>query len=81
VLVLTGFCSWVGYFHTTGGDHPGLPVIRPGILTSCEGTREADKGLAEKANLNYAKDYSVVNDLQIILKSVRWLGRNPRWKD
>ena len=37
--VFTGIHSWVGYFRSTGGDHPGLPVIRPGILTPMDGNR------------------------------------------
>ncbi len=32
--VLTGIYSWVGYFRTTGGDHPGLPVNSSGCSDS-----------------------------------------------
>jgi len=77
-LVLAGFRSWVGYYQSRGGEHPGLPVIRPGILTAAEGMvhEPGEGGMAEKINLNYAKDYRVMNDLQIILKAFRMLG-NP----
>jgi O-antigen biosynthesis protein len=75
--VLIGMNSWVGYFHSTGGNHPGLPRIKTGILTPVDGTRgpEAGEGLTEKLNLNYAKDYRIMNDLNIIMKGVRKLGR------
>lgn len=76
--VLTGIYSWVGYFRSTGGNHPGLPVIRPGVLTPMDGNRYmTEAGMAEKMNLNYAKDYRIINDLNIIMKNLRELGRNP----
>jgi GT2 family glycosyltransferase len=77
--VLTGIYSWVGYFRSTGGDHPGLPVIRPGVLTPMDGHRymPADDEVAEKMNLNYAKDYRIINDLNMIIKNFRELGRSP----
>jgi O-antigen biosynthesis protein len=77
-LVLAGLRSWVGYYQSRGGEHPGLPVIRPGILTTAEGMlhEPGDSGMAEKINLNYAKDYRVMNDLQIILRSFRFLGKS-----
>jgi O-antigen biosynthesis protein len=81
--VLFGIHSWVGYFRSTGGNHPGLPRIRPGILTPLDGSPvlAADEGLAEKLNLNYAKDYRIMNDLNIIIKAVRKLGRRPNQPD
>ncbi len=77
--VLTGIYSWVGYFRSIGGDHPGLPVIRPGVLTPMDGNpyMAADDGMAEKMNLNYAKDFRIINDLNIIIKNIRELGRIP----
>jgi lipopolysaccharide/colanic/teichoic acid biosynthesis glycosyltransferase len=79
VYVLSGLSSWVGYYRSTGGDHPGLPEIKPGILTPYD----LLKGTAittpddEQVNLSYAKDYRVVHDLQIILRGFTNLGRNP----
>jgi GT2 family glycosyltransferase len=77
--VLTGIHSWVGYFRSTGGDHPGLPVIRPGVLTPMDGNpfTVTEDGMAEKMNLNYAKDFHIINDLNIIIKNFRELGRSP----
>jgi O-antigen biosynthesis protein len=76
--VLAGLDSWVGYFRTTGGNHPGLPLIRPGVLTPADvNTAEilAADGMAEKINLNYAREYRIMNDLQIVMKGFRELGR------
>jgi hypothetical protein len=36
-----------------------------------------EDGLAEKMNLNYAKDYRIINDLNIIIKNLGELGRSP----
>jgi hypothetical protein len=33
--------------------------------------------VAEKMNLNYAKDYRIINDLNMIVKKFRELGRSP----
>lgn len=81
--VLFGFNSWVGYFESTGGNHPGLPRIRPGILTPLDQVPvlAGDEALTEKSNLDYAKDYGILNDTNIILKSVRNLGRKPIQSD
>lgn len=78
-VVLAGIHSWVGYFRSTGGGHPGLPVIRPGVLTPMDGNRYmlTEDEMAEKMNLNYAKDYQIINDLNIIIKNLRELGRSP----
>jgi GT2 family glycosyltransferase len=77
--VLFGMNSWVGYFQSTGGNHPGLPRIRNGILTPMDIAPDllGEEGLTEKINLNYAKDYRIMNDLNIIIKAVRQLGRRP----
>jgi hypothetical protein len=75
--VLLGCASWVGYFQSTGGNHPGLPRIKPGILTPCDNWRKMteEDGTDEKINLLYAKDYRIINDLGIILKGYKELGR------
>lgn len=76
--VLLGMGSWVGYYKTTGGDHPGLPQIKPGVLSPFDRLKSAaDPIQAEKVNLLYARDYRIGHDLQIILSGWRQLGRNP----
>jgi hypothetical protein len=75
--VAFGRCSWVGYYKSTGGDHPGLPRIRTGILSPADARRgkDADGDDSEKLNLLYAKDYSIRNDLRIIISGFNQLGR------
>jgi lipopolysaccharide/colanic/teichoic acid biosynthesis glycosyltransferase len=77
--VLTGVNSWVGYLGSTGGNHPGLPQIRPGILTPLDKFKltSGKTDTIEKINLNYARDYRVMNDLTIIINGFRNLGRRP----
>jgi hypothetical protein len=76
---LFGMISWVGYFHSTGGHHPGLPKIKPGVLTPIDGHKHADlnENYIEQVNLSYAKDYHIANDLKIIMNDHRLLGRRP----
>jgi hypothetical protein len=75
--ILVGIASWVGYYQSTGGHHPGLPLIKPGVLTPYDlfelTVRNAETD--EQVNLQYAKDYRILNDLKIILKGFGQLGR------
>jgi GT2 family glycosyltransferase len=77
--VLFGFATWVGYYQSTGGDHPGLPRIRPGILSQADlvGHRITEREVIDQMNLSYAKDYRILNDIRIIFLNVRLLGREP----
>ena len=81
--VVIGKGSWVGYFKSTGGNHPGLPRIRTGILTPADGLPgvNATHDVIEKLNLNYAKDYRIINDLYLIVRGFRNLGRKPEKDD
>jgi GT2 family glycosyltransferase len=74
--VLAGMCSWVGYHQSTGGDHPGLPRIKPGILTPVDLYHNMEGLDEDEVNLSYAKDYRVFQDFRIIFKAFRQLGRN-----
>ena len=73
--VLWGKRSWVGY-HQGRKSAVHLPKIKPGVLTPL--TMLSDNNLSEemidKANMLYARDYSVVKDFNIIIKSFRNLG-------
>ena len=77
--ILLGIISWVGYYQSTGGGHPGLPAIRPGVLTPMDHhhqiVKEGDN--EEKLNLLYAKDYRIINDMRIIARGYKQLGRKP----
>jgi hypothetical protein len=75
--VLVGLNSWVGYYKARGGEHPGLPVIRPGILTQADMVFPDGSLQAEQLNLLYAKDYRIKNDLKILINCIPLLGRRP----
>jgi GT2 family glycosyltransferase len=77
--VFLGIASWVGYYQSSGFHHPGLPMIRPGILTPLDLQKQETTADAsdEQGNLLYAKDYKIIHDLRIIIKGYANLGRRP----
>ncbi len=74
-MVILGRLSWVGYHPVSGSDK--LPGIRKGVLYPGDAIRNKDLPEKTKENLNnlYAKDYKIENDLQILIKGYRLLGR------
>lgn len=71
--VLSGKKSFVGY--ETNSDEL-LPQIRPGIISCINSAKRSkidDKRVAE-LNFIYARDYSVLTDIRIILRSLKKLG-------
>lgn len=77
--VIIGLNSWVGYYKSKGGEHPGLPEIRQGILTPADlnGNMAYTEVSAEQLNLSYAKHYSILNDIRILINNMSLLGRRP----
>ncbi|MBN1158714.1 MAG: glycosyltransferase [Bacteroidales bacterium] len=75
-VILMGFASWVSYdqFSDSQTDLPGL---KKGVLTPADAMNSAvmSPEAIENLNLLYAKDYKIFNDLSIILRSYRNLGR------
>jgi hypothetical protein len=67
--------SWVGYADSKGDQ--SLPQIKKGILNPVDGikNRSVNTEMSDKLNLLYARDYKLSNDLNIILKGYRELGR------
>jgi len=73
--VLAGKLSWVGY-HPKQINPIHLPPVKQGVLSPLSAL-EAKNLLPEmidKANMLYARDYSVVKDLNIIIKSFNKMG-------
>ena len=72
--VFSGKKSWVGYC-TGNQDH--LPPIKKGILSPAslypENIQEKKK---DELNIVYAKDYRLMNDLEIVLKAWRNIGKS-----
>ena len=73
IQVLSGKKGWIGY---SLNNDDLLPQIRTGILECIPANIKAkadDKRVAE-LNFIYARDYSVITDIRIILRSLRKLG-------
>ncbi|MCX6243140.1 MAG: glycosyltransferase [Bacteroidetes bacterium] len=77
ISVLFARRSLVGYApHKTTEDHR-LPEIRKGILTPIDAFKDKNINTeaSERLNIMYARDYKLTNDLIIISKGFRNLGR------
>ncbi len=68
--VLFGVYSWVGYGKNPRKD---LPSIRPSVLKPSVNVMNDEQ--LNKSFLNYAKDYKIENDLKIIYKQIKDLGK------
>jgi GT2 family glycosyltransferase len=75
--VAVGKLSWVGYAPAADGDKIKLPTIREGVLcpTDVFKNRTIDADLRDRINLLYARDYSVLSDLNIFTRAFRLTGR------
>lgn len=77
-LVLLGKRTWVGYSQDHAADQNfQLPKIPVSVLNPTDGLEAGNVGHdgLVRMNMMYAKDYRVSNDLNIILKGFRNLGR------
>jgi hypothetical protein len=74
--VIFGFKSWVGYSMKDESD-VHLPAIRMGVLTPEDAFtgKEIPSEIHQRLNMMYARDYKLGNDLNIIIKAFRELGR------
>ena len=77
-FVFLAFRSWVGYIAQPEPESQILPAIKPGVLNPQDAFREKtiDDETILRLNLLYARDYNLANDINIILKGLRNLGRN-----
>ncbi len=76
--VLLGLKSWVGYNAVQLMEEPilkPLPVIKKGVLSPADGHKiMPNSSNINKLNLLYSKDYTVWQDLKILLNSIKKLG-------
>jgi GT2 family glycosyltransferase len=75
--LLFGQLTAVGYSSRTMARQSDLPSIKRGILTSNDRLDVQDENLSVKLDLLYAREYDVLLDIRIILKSWRKLDRRP----
>ncbi|MBN1199409.1 MAG: hypothetical protein JXA23_08675, partial [Bacteroidales bacterium] len=76
-LVLLSLRSWVGYSEMSETEAHRLPEIKKGILNPFDafhGKPVPGEAIA-RLNLIYARDYKITNDVNILLKGFRDLGR------
>lgn len=71
--VLGGSYSWVGF---SNDEDIGLPRIKKGIINPVTYLKESklDTQTVYKLNFKYAKEYSLLTDLRLLLRSIRNLG-------
>jgi len=76
--VLSGSATWIGYHKAGEPGKTDLPPVKPGVLTPLDVHRRANISveLAKKLNLVYSNDYKTINDLLILYRGCRNLGRN-----
>ena len=69
--------SWVGYRFTDVDAQHKLPKIKSGVLnpTDVLKSKNISPETIERLNLLYARDYKVINDLNILIKGISELGR------
>jgi O-antigen biosynthesis protein len=73
--LLFGQITAVGYSSHTSSRHSDLPSIKRGILTPNDRLDVTDSNLSVKLDLLYAREYDVLLDIRIILRSWRKLDR------
>ncbi len=76
--VLFSIKSWVGYTMLSESDIKRLPSIKQGILSPLDAFRNQNvpEEATSRINMLYARDYKLTNDLNIIIKGFRQLGRS-----
>jgi hypothetical protein len=74
-LVLILQKSWVGYYKNDTSIK--LPAIRMGVLNPTDAfhKKNLSNEMITRLNMIYARDYNITNDLNILFKGIRELGR------
>jgi len=79
VLVLFAKKSWVGYTPVKVSHHvQHVPLIKKGVLSPMDIMKSKQISEEDKNRINilYARDYHLANDINIVFKGFRNLGRN-----
>lgn len=76
--VFSGKKSWVGYAPEYTKHYAKHPFLKPGILypTDIFKMKNSGSDLLDKINQMYIQEYDIMNDIRIILKGFRHLGRS-----
>ncbi len=75
-IVLAGIKSWVGFCKSDDAEIHKLPAIRKGVLSPADAIKKQSitNEIAGSLNMLYAKDYRIMNDVNIIFKGFSDLG-------
>ena len=75
-LVLAARKSWVGYTPVPGSTEH-VPLIKKGVLNPLDALKSANISNEDRNRLNilYARDYHPINDIKILFRGFRNLGR------
>ena len=75
--VLFAVKSWIGFTSHTENEASRLPEIKHGVLNPLDAfqNKNVPEETTARLDLLYARDYKLTNDLNIILKGFRNLGR------
>ncbi len=75
ISVLSGTKSWIGF--SSGKNLKAFANAKPGILHPAENLEDLDLNEEDivAAELNYARHYSVTNDMQLLFKNYSLLGK------
>ena len=74
--VFKGEISIVGYFMRETEDVEktrDLPSLKRGLLNPLSGNTVNDSKLIDQVNINYAREYSIIKDLRVLIKKWTYL--------
>lgn len=78
--VLKGNKTWVGYSSEETETDIELPDLLPGVLSCADGSTQWKSHVdVKKINTLYAKDYRILNDLEIIRRNISKLGNTKSY--
>jgi hypothetical protein len=77
VQVLTGRKTWIGYWETSPDSIKGLPSLRPAVIHQAAQYTSSQISEADVRKLNYlyAKHYNISDDLSVMIRNIRSLGK------
>jgi O-antigen biosynthesis protein len=76
LVTIAGSYTWVGY--AQGGSYTSLPIIRKGVINIATNkpSNRLEPIQIDRINIQYAKNYSILKDLQTIFNYL--INNNPR---
>lgn len=77
LLCFIGKKTWVGYYPINNDFQDKLPKLKKGVLfpTDSFGFKPLSGEIIQQMNSLYAREYKITNDLTIILKGLKKIGR------